>query len=200
MEYKDPKILSDSEILAISLKEPKYFEEIVDRYQRSFIRKAVSILRNEDDAYDVVQEVFVRIYMNAGKFKSHEGASFSSWAYTILINQCYSSYRKKHIREIISLDFVPELIEIIPDQAAIEELETKFTRDYLLVLVSKLPVLLRRVVESYFINGLSQKAIAQEEGVSNNVIRTRIHRAKKELQKMNLEFVYVRNMVDGTNI
>lgn len=186
MGQKDLKTLSDHELLVLSVNEPAVFEEIVDRYQRLFVRKALSILRNENDAYDAVQDTFVRIYSAAKKFKSQEGASFSSWAYTILTNQCYTSYKRKHKREIISLEFAPELVEVIPDQAGIDDLERRFTKEYLLSLISKLPVLLRRVVESHFIDGLPQKAVAEQEGVSNAVIRTRIHRAKKELQKMNL--------------
>ena len=186
MGQQDPKALSDAELLGLSREKPAVFEEIVSRYQRLFVRKALSILRNEDDAYDAVQDAFVRIYSAAKKFRHREGASFSSWAYTILVNQCYTSYKKKHKREIISLEFAPELVEIIPDQAGIDDLERKFTKDYLLSMISKLPVLLRKVVESHFINGLPQKAVAEQEGVSNAVIRTRIYRAKKELQKMNL--------------
>jgi RNA polymerase sigma-70 factor (ECF subfamily) len=87
------------------------------------VRKAVSILRDEEDAHDAVQETFVRIYMASGRFVKKEGASFSSWAYAILVNQCYTAYKKKHKRDLISLEFVPELVEVLPDQAAIDELE-----------------------------------------------------------------------------
>ncbi|MCX6716091.1 MAG: RNA polymerase sigma factor [Candidatus Taylorbacteria bacterium] len=197
MVKRDIKALSDAELLSLSREEPAVFEEIVNRYQRSFVRKAVSILRNEDDAYDAVQDTFVRIYTASGKFETREGASFSSWAYTILINQCYTSYKNKHKRELVSLEFVPELVEVIPDQASIDDLERKYTKDYLLSLISKLPVLLRRVVELHFIDGLPQSVVAKQQGVSNAVVRSRIHRAKKELQKMNLELVYVKDQANG---
>lgn len=176
--------MGDAELLAISRSEPRAFEILVNRYQRQFLRKAVSILRSEEDASDAVQEAFVRIYMSGNRYKQQEGASFSSWAYTILINQCYTAYRKKHKRELVSLEFVPELVEVLPDQAAIEELEHSYIRDQLVSLVSRLPVVLRRVVELHFINGLPQKVVAEQEGVSNAVVRTRIHRAKKELQRL----------------
>lgn len=177
---------TDEELLAISRKEPRAFEQLVARYQRLFVRKASSILRDEEDAHDVVQETFVRIYMASGRFVKKEGASFSSWAYAILTNQCYTAYRKKHKRELVSLEFVPELVEVLPDQSAIEELERTYVRDQLIRMVSKLPALLRRVVEMHFIDGLPQKEVAEREGVSNTVIRSRIYRAKKELQKLNL--------------
>jgi len=186
MKERDPQSIGDAELLSISKAEPKAFEVLVNRYQRQFLRKAVSILRSEEDASDAVQETFVRIYMAGHRYKVQEGASFSSWAYAILINQCYTAYRKKHKRELISLDFVPELVEVLPDQAAIEELEQSYIRNQLVSLVSRLPVILRRVVELHFIDGLPQKVVAEKEGVSNAVVRTRIHRAKKELQRLNL--------------
>lgn len=182
----DLKTLGDADVLALSIERPVAFEELVARYQRAFVRKALSILRDEDDAYDAVQETFVRIYTSAKKFRPIEGASFASWAYTILTHQCYSAYKKKYKHELVSLDFVPELVEVIPDQAGIEELERAFTKDQLLSYLSRLPILLRRVIEQHFIDGKPQKEIAAEEGVSNSVIRTRIYRAKRELQKLEM--------------
>lgn len=186
MGQKDLKSMTDVQLLALSRREPGVFEELVDRYQRMFVRKAVSILRNEDDANDAVQETFIRIYTGAKKFKMQDGASFSSWAYTILVNQCYTTYKKRNKHDLISLDFTPELVEVIPDQAGIEDLERRFTKDHLLRLLSKLPAILRRVTELHFLEGMPQKQVAEQEGISNSVVRSRIHRAKKELTKMNL--------------
>ena len=189
----DPSQLKDAELLHLSLQEPRLFEELVRRYQRSFIRKATVILGDEDDANDVVQEVFVRIYTSAPRFEKREAGTFKSWAYTILIHQCYSAYRKKYRHEPVSLDADPELAEIIPDQAGLEEVEKSYSREYILRLVSKLPDLLRRAVVHYFIEGRPQKEIAAHEGVSTGVIRARIHRAKGELRKLDLEAVKVTN-------
>lgn len=190
MGNKDLKQMADAELLALSSEKPAVFEELVSRYQRAFIRKAYSILRDENDAHDAVQECFVRIYTAARQFKVQEGASFSSWAYKILVNQCYTSYRKRHKHDLISLEFVPEIIEVVPDQAGIEEIERKFTKDHLLSLISRLPVILRRVVELHFIDGRPQKEVAEMESVSNAVVRSRIYRAKRELVKMNLNVSY----------
>ncbi|MFA6432714.1 MAG: RNA polymerase sigma factor [Candidatus Paceibacterota bacterium] len=186
MNIADPKSLGDADILKLSIDKPAFFEELVGRYQRAFVRKATSILGNEDDANDVVQETFVRIYIAAGKFRPQAGASFSSWAYTILVNQCYTAYRKKQRADTVSLDLEPEFAEIIPDQAGLAALEQRLTADHVMRLLSKLPVLLRRAVELHFIDGLPQKEIAEREGVSHGVIRQRIHRAKKEMQKIDM--------------
>lgn len=186
----DTRAMPDAEVLTLSVSQPDAFEVLVDRYQRAFQRKATSILGSEDDARDAVQETFVRIYVAAKKFRPREGASFSSWGYTILINQCYTAYRKRQRALGVSFDDNPELAESIPDQAGLLELENRLTADYVMRMISKLPALLRRAVERHFIDGLPQKDIAVEEGVSAGVIRQRIHRAKQELRKLDLRFAY----------
>jgi len=191
MNIEDPKALGDVDVLRLSIDKPALFEEIVVRYQKAFVRKAASILGDEDDAHDAVQEAFVRIYGAARKFHQQPGASFSSWAYTILINQCYTAYRKKQRTGTVSLDLEPEFAEIIPDQAGVAAFEQRLSADHVMRLLSKLPVMLRRAVQSHFIDGLSQKEIAQEEGVSHGVIRQRIHRAKKALRKIDLDLSYL---------
>lgn len=189
----DVKTLSDAEILSLSVRSPDYFEEIVSRYERLFLRKAMSILHSEEDAYDVVQDSFVRIYTSARKFRSIPGASFSSWAYRVLINQCYTVYKKRNKHAVLSIESHPEVSDTTPDEASVAEIENQYNRDYVVTMISKLPVLLRRVVESYFLKGQPQKVIARNEGVSEGVIRTRIHRAKAELRKMDLQFAYIKN-------
>ncbi|MDB5238880.1 MAG: FecI sigma-24 factor [Candidatus Parcubacteria bacterium] len=180
--------LGDAELLKASVGRPALFEEIVRRYERLFMRKAIAILRDRDAAYDAVQETFVRIYIASHKFKKQEGASFSSWAYKILVNQCYTAHTKRERHQTVSFEAEPEFAEIIPDKAGLDAMEKRLTSDYVMSLVSKLPIFLRRVVRLYFIEGVAQKEIARREGVSNEVVRQRIYRAKKELKKMNLEF------------
>ena len=82
-------LMDDVEILQESISQPTAFALIVDRYQSAFLKKAGYILRNDDEAEDAVQDTFVKIYANANKFVEREGASFSSWAYKILLNTCY---------------------------------------------------------------------------------------------------------------
>ena len=84
----------DEEILAASLEKPAIFKILVDKYQEAFIRKALGILRQQEEAEDVVQETFVKIYLHGKKFKKMDGIEFKSWAYKILVNTAISRYRK----------------------------------------------------------------------------------------------------------
>jgi RNA polymerase sigma-70 factor, ECF subfamily len=110
--------LSDEEILKRSQKEPWIFAVLLDRYQEAFLRKARSIVHNELDAEEVVQDAFTKIYIHADSFRPQEGAKFSSWAYRILMNTAFTRYQKK-IKEgerFTPLD--PEFEGLVPDRAA----------------------------------------------------------------------------------
>jgi RNA polymerase sigma-70 factor (ECF subfamily) len=181
--------LTDEEVFLASLKDPEQFSEIVDRYQAAFIRKAKGILVDEEEAYDAVQEAFVRIYSAAKQYRKQEGAVFKSWAYKILMNQCFTMYQKKKKERLHSVRIEEEFMEVIPDRYQTEAHETKLTKEYLLSLVSRLPRLLARVVTLHFIEEKPQKEIAESEGVSNEVVRARIHRAKKELRNISLKII-----------
>ncbi|MCP6768921.1 hypothetical protein NL529_29160, partial [Klebsiella pneumoniae] len=62
--------LSDEEVLAASVAHPSLFALLVRKYEAAFLRKAQSIIRDEEEAIDIVQEAFTKIYINAGKFKT----------------------------------------------------------------------------------------------------------------------------------
>ena len=86
--------LKDEEILALSIKRPELFSKLVDKYQDAFLRKAKRVLGDRSEVEDVVQETFTKIYLYSSKFQTQEGASFSSWAYKILMNTTFTQYQK----------------------------------------------------------------------------------------------------------
>lgn len=177
--------VSDEAILALSVSNPDKFSILVDRYQEAFIRKAGQIIRNDPDMVkDIVQDAFVKIYLNASKFKVQEGASFKSWGYKILINTCFTKYKKIKGDNVYLRDLDPEIAELVPSKDEINSFEQKLDTDYVLSLISKLPVILGRVLRLYSVEGKSQKDIAQMEGISLGAVRARIHRAKKEIKKV----------------
>lgn len=177
---------SDEEILAMSVTNPDVFSVLVERYEEAFIRKAGQIVLNDPEtARDIVQEVFVKIYLNAAKFKVQEGASFKSWGYKILINTCFTKYKKLKNERVFLNDLDPEIQELVPSKAEIDSFEQKLDTDYVLSLISKLPVILGRALRLWSVEGKSQKDIAKIEGISLGAVRARIHRAKKEIKNMN---------------
>ena len=177
--------LSDKEVLKESLRNPRYFAVLVDRYQDAFLRRSLSITRNKEEAEDVVQETFLKIYKNGKRWQERKNASFKSWAYTILRNTCYSHYKrqKQYAMRIVSLDF--NQYEFEDDTIPTLEENPDGKRTYVESILSLMPASLAKMLRLYFLEERSQKEIAQIENISLGAVRTRIHRAKNSFRQLN---------------
>ncbi|MBI2099720.1 MAG: RNA polymerase sigma factor [Candidatus Vogelbacteria bacterium] len=174
---------TDEEVLAFSLKQPAVFEILVNRYQATFLKTGGRILGNTA-AEDAVQDTFVKIYLNAGRFQVRVGASFKSWAYRILLNTCYTAYQKvKRERAAVSQVDAAVLAATVGDPRW-EHQADKIFLEQVLTALSRLPVILGRIFDLHCLQGKSSSEIAVLENISENLVRVRLHRAKKELRKL----------------
>lgn len=174
----DP-MLSDEDILNKSFSNPKYFELLVDRYQDVFLRKSMSIVHSREEAEDIVQETFLKIYKFGNNFREKEGASFRSWAFEILRNTCFSYYQKqkRYTSQTKLVDFSEYDFEDKTAQVSeTTESDNKFRVESILSLI---PESLSDILRLYFLEEKSQKEIAKIENISLGAVRTRMHRAKR---------------------
>lgn len=174
----DLSTLTDAEVLARSRKEPELFALLVRRYEAALLRRAKTILRSPEDAEEAVQDAFTKMYLYADKYHAQEGASFSSWMYTILNRVAYTKYatRRKEWEKTAELE--PEHYESLPDARA-EFLEDLSIRDEVINALSKLPETAAKILRLQFIEGKTQEEIAAAEQLSIPAVKTRVHRAKK---------------------
>ncbi len=175
----------DEEILTASLNKPALFKILVDRYEEAFVRKAAGILRNREEAEDIVQETFVKIYLHGKKFKKLQSIEFKSWAYKILINTAISRYRKVSKKwqaesaDPLDLELASE--KNLSTEDIVLESETKsVTAD----LISRLPKPLARLVSLYYIEDKPYKAIAEQESLTIPALKMKLFRAKKILKDL----------------
>jgi RNA polymerase sigma-70 factor (ECF subfamily) len=73
------------------------FEQLVRIYDRQVLRLAMNLLRSTEDAYDVYQEAFLRVYRNLHLFRFD--CSFHTWLYRIVTNLCLDYLRKRKVRK-----------------------------------------------------------------------------------------------------
>ena len=177
------QVESDEEILFASVRSPSLFVSLVQKYEEPFLRKAMSIIHDEREAEDIVQEAFVKIYLNAAKFKAVEGAQFSSWGYRILINTALTHYAKRKRTSTQTVELDEEIWQLIPDKN-LRQFEKKEFMDEVASVLSRMPPLFAQALTAFFIEGKPQEEIAKQEGVSVGAIKTRVHRAKKEFEKI----------------
>lgn len=177
----NPKNLTDEELLARSIREPWLFAILLERYQEPFLRKARAIIHSSEDAEEIVQDTFTKIYLNAAKFAPVEGASFSSWGYRILMNTAFTLYQKrmKEGKHFVNID--PEFEQLLGEKvnhSAFEE-----DRDMIERVLEKLPKHFGAVLRLHYLEHWSHQDIAKKSGESIGAVKARIHRAKAAFKK-----------------
>ncbi len=182
-ESEGPSQLKDEEILSLSQSEPAAFEILVDRYQEPLMRAALRVVRSREEAEDIVQEAFVKMYKNSDKFEKQEGIEFKSWAYKVTINTAITHYRKLKRGEFLSEDPAifqePEEEKVDSRLAVLADAKATVAS-----LLQKMPNHLSTVLKSYYLGDKSYKTIAGEEKISIPTLKMRLFRAKKLFKKL----------------
>ncbi|MCS6960910.1 MAG: RNA polymerase sigma factor [Deltaproteobacteria bacterium] len=161
------------------------FVELVRRYKHKVRQLAYRITRSVEDAEDVVQEVFMTVFL---KLKDFEGKSaFSSWLYRITFNASLMKLRKDKVNRLNSaLDSVEE-VKISMEQS--KEFKTEDCqelaelRQIILSAVEKLPPQYRQIVVLGDMQNLTHDEIADITGLTVSAIKSRLHRARLMLKK-----------------
>lgn len=176
---------SDEEVLAASRVMPDAFAILLNRYEDAFLRRAQHILHSREDAEEVVQDTFTRIYLYADRYAAQDGAQFSSWAYTILTRLCFTRYQKLKKERGRMAQMEPEAFERLPDaETFLDELSI---RHEVLNALSRVPESAAKLLRLQFLEGKTQEEIAQMTGSTVPAVKTRVFRAKKLLKQALIE-------------
>lgn len=183
--FLNPEEMKDEEILRASVNEPAIFEILVQRYQDPLMRAALRVVRSREEAEDIVQEAFVKMYKNSQNFQKMEGIGLKSWAYKITINTAITHYRKLKRGEFLAED--PSVFE--PPQEDREIFDARFSmasdaKATVAEVLAKIPEHLRSVLARYYLQDQSYKTIAVEEKISIPTLKMRLFRAKKLFKKV----------------
>ena len=142
------------------------FVSEIEAHSGMLYRVAWSILRNDDDCKDALQEAAMKAWEKRGTLR--ELSYFRTWITRILINACYDTQRKR--RRIVSLDSIPEIPISAPDPALSMALAT-------------LPEKLRLPLVLVFSEGMTYAEAAETLRLPIATVRGRIHRGKEQLRK-----------------
>ena len=153
------------------------FEHIVGKYQQVLYRYAVAIVFDHDAATDMVQDAFVRAYVNLRRCRDR--SRFRAWLFRTLRNRCLD-YLKDASRRNVRLD---DVIEPPVDQAdgpaAVAERNEQ--RAEIRRALAQLPPLLREAFVMHYVEGLPYDAMADLLGVSVSALKMRALRAREAL-------------------
>ena len=157
--------------------------EIYEKYERYLLTLAVGLLLNEDDARDVVHDVFVRFAQSDRRFK--QNGSLKSYLATSVVNRVRDRFRKKQQRQKVGLDEIGEISgddDDRPEAILICNEELQQMRSAL----EKLPLEQREVIIMHLNGRMTFREIARLQGVSTS---TALGRYRYGLDKLR-EIIY----------
>ena len=167
------------------------FRQLVERHQRRAFAIALSLVRDENDARELVQDAFLRVYKGLGTFQG--GSSFFTWLYRIITNLSIDLIRKpgRQLADIDEQRFETDegqeaefpLLSKVDGSDPVDVVRRQEIAKRLHAALEALPPYHRGVIVMREIEGLSYEEMATAMGVSKGTIMSRLFHARQKLQK-----------------
>jgi RNA polymerase sigma-70 factor, ECF subfamily len=170
------------------------FEELVHRYDRDVLRLALNLMKRTEDARDVYQEAFLKVYRNLHRFRFE--CSFYTWLYRIVTNVCLDHLRRRKARpedqapelssakfEEGSTDFFERQREHRPALDPEKHLAGQEIQTRLAAAMLRLSPRERVVFEMKHYQGLKLRAIGDALGTSEETVKNSLFRATRKLRQ-----------------
>ena len=146
----------------------------IHKYHSTVYRLAYSYLKNPDDAEDVVQEAFLRLYLSNNKFDTDENVK--AWLIRVAINLSKDMLKSAWLRGRTELS--KDIPAVHSEDDTINDVINKLRPEY------------RSIILLFYYEGYSTKEISQLCGISVSAATTRLSRARKQLKKLLLKEGY----------
>ena len=169
------------------------FESLVHRYDRDVLRLALNILKKPEDARDVYQEAFLKIYKNLSRFRFE--CSFYTWIYRVVTNVCLDHLRRRNSRPedqapesifVASGDTAGDFFDRQRDPGAASDPERQLIGHEIgrriSAAVEQLTPRERVVFEMKHYQGLKLRAIGEALGTSEETVKNSLFRATRKLR------------------
>jgi RNA polymerase sigma-70 factor (ECF subfamily) len=180
----------DRELIVLAQKGDKAaFRRLVERHQRRAFAIAMGLVRDENDARELVQEAFLRVHRGLNAFQG--GSSFFTWLYRIVTNLAIDLMRKPGRRDVELLDnqAVDEeatdfpLVSRIDGADPLDVIRRREIAQRIQTALDALPPYHRGVILMREVEGMSYEEMAQAMGVSKGTIMSRLFHARQKLQR-----------------
>jgi RNA polymerase sigma-70 factor (ECF subfamily) len=172
------------------------FERLVHAYDRGVLRIAMNLLRSPEDAYDVYQEAFLRVYKNLDAFRFD--CSFGTWLYRIVTNLCLDFLRKRKIRReepgvVDTGEGQRDRIDVFAERRELGDpqrvLLNRQLGDRIETVLGELTAKERMVFELRHYQGMRLRAIGEVLGTSEEAAKTCLFRATQKMRVALGDFV-----------
>ncbi|NRD77718.1 sigma-70 family RNA polymerase sigma factor [Bacillus sp. BRMEA1] len=151
------------------------FRLLVEKYSQDVFRLVFAVLRDQKEAEDAAQEVFIKIYTSLPQY---EDQGFKTWISRIAVNHAIDVKRKQARRKEETMDFLEgEGLATPPDGVEKEVLEGN-RRRLVRKRLEELPENYREVIYGFYIEEKSYQQLAEEQNVQVKTIETKLYRAR----------------------
>jgi len=174
---------TDEQLVVLSLKNQEYYWCLMTRYEDKLLHYILKISNfGREDAEDILQEVFIKVYENLNDFDT--SWKFSNWIYRITHNITISAYRKKKVNpQLVSWDY-EGLNNLIESTSNIEkDAFQNLSYEKILEIINRLPLKYKEVLILKFMENKDYQEISDILYKPMGTIATLIRRAKKVLQQ-----------------
>ena len=186
MDSKSNHTLTDSDLIQGSIDGDRQIQEILyHRFSPKMYAVCLRYSGNPDDAQDLLQEGFIKVFKNLSKFRGD--GSFEGWIRRIFVNTSIEHFRKK-----VNLYTVTETQEVTIEDKEWSVLDNLAEKD-IITMIQELSPGYRAVFNMHVIEGYSHKEIADILGINEGTSKSQLARAKVVLRKM------VENRLDKTS-
>ncbi len=178
MNMIDNTKMSDEEIIEkIRSSDTDLYAIIIERYQPKLICYANNIVKDQDQAVDIIQETFIKAFVNLNSFNSKK--KFSSWIYRIAHNEAMDTI-KKYNKEVK----LPDDFDFESDEDSEKDFEKKEIREKIEKCLKEIPILYSEPLSLFYIDEKSYEEISDVLRIPMGTVAIRISRAKKLIKKI----------------
>ena len=170
------------------------FNELIRHMSRNLYGIAFRILRNQEEAEDAVQEVFIKLWNQGSKIDDY--TNIDAMAVTMLKNFCIDQIRKQ--KHFVREDQEKNL-QSIDDSSPYELMERRESENILYQIIDKLPDLYKDAIRLREMDGLSYEEIAEKTNQNINTLRVTISRARKLIRDEFNKYQYERRGINQTD-
>ena len=166
---------------------------LVDRHKDLVYRVAMQITKNSDDASDVLQDAFLKVYDSINAFRQE--SAFETWLYRIVVNLSIDAVKKRK-RQQESMASLSEVSDVHQSQDIQQDptrqAEKNELQEWVTQAVNSLSIKHRAVVILHELEGLSHPQIADILDCSEGTVRSRLHYARKRLRVLLAPYIDVK--------
>lgn len=179
-----PTAASDAVLIERCLRQDNAaWDEIMGRYRRRVFHIAYKFTGKHDQAEDLTQEIFLKLFRSLDKF--NRDADFGTWLTSVARNYCIDHYRaSKREREVMVEDLLAFDQAVSSSGNPQRRLEESDRRSFLRAGLERLPDKLREAVVLRDLQGLSYQEMADRLGLPEGTVKSRINRGREELARL----------------